>query len=247
MIRVVLRNFSRVTCPASGFVNTADDFHNSKYIHASGAKMALYLDFITFCLPIANVIVYMARGVFFVGYIISQLWNYDQAERGIMCNYSSCGSVLLRCAVVDLNIEITDFTWKNIVPFFSDMLDMLVIDISFRRSCLVFFLTPSKYGTHKLWYFPVLPSYWLSCFSSCANYLAPDPMNSGPKRAVDNLNLTMFAGHYGAGKTTTIVMLTGLIPVDSGSAVIEGHDVGREIDTIRKKPAARFPISSVDP
>eukprot|EP01035_Chromulina_nebulosa_P041284 gene41284-55839_t len=124
------------------------------------------------------------------------------------------------------------------------MLDMLVIDISFRRSCLVFFLTPSKYGTHKLWYFPVLPSYWLSCFSSCANYLAPDPMNSGPKRAVDNLNLTMFAGHYGAGKTTTIVMLTGLIPVDSGSAVIEGHDVGREIDTIRKKPAARFPISS---
>ena len=29
-------------------------------------------------------------------------------------------------------------------------------------------------------------------------------------------------------------MLTGLIPVDSGSAVIEGHDVGRDIDTIRK-------------
>ena len=61
------------------------------------------------------------------------------------------------------------------------------------------------------------------------------------KVAVNGLNLTMFQGHItallghnGAGKTTAIAMLTGLIPPDDGTAVIEGYDIHENMDEIRK-------------
>mmetsp|Transcript_331 Transcript_331/g.689 ORF Transcript_331/g.689 Transcript_331/m.689 type:complete len:1928 (+) Transcript_331:176-5959(+) len=64
---------------------------------------------------------------------------------------------------------------------------------------------------------------------------------AGIKHAVDGLNLQMFnnqitclLGHNGAGKTTTIAMLTGLIDPTSGSASVNGHDVAKEMGTIRK-------------
>jgi len=58
---------------------------------------------------------------------------------------------------------------------------------------------------------------------------------------VDRLNLTMYSGqitsllgHNGAGKSTTIAMLTGLIPADGGSAVIEGFDIVDSMSEIRR-------------
>eukprot|EP01041_Mallomonas_annulata_P010963 gene10963-22907_t len=52
--------------------------------------------------------------------------------------------------------------------------------------------------------------------------------NTGLKVAVDGLNLTMYngqitalLGHNGAGKSTAIAMLTGLIPSDGGVALVE--------------------------
>jgi len=81
--------------------------------------------------------------------------------------------------------------------------------------------------------------------------------NTGKKVAVDNLSLTMysgqitallgrymsncfdfrlwkFSGHNGAGKSTTIAMLTGLIPPDGGTAYIEGLDLRTDMEEIRR-------------
>ena len=65
--------------------------------------------------------------------------------------------------------------------------------------------------------------------------------NFGKKRAVQNLNLNMFSGqitsllgHNGAGKSTTISMLTGLYPPTSGKAYINDLDIAKDFDQIRK-------------
>jgi ABC-2 type transport system ATP-binding protein len=57
----------------------------------------------------------------------------------------------------------------------------------------------------------------------------------GATTAVDHISFTVkegeifgFLGPNGAGKTTTTRMLTGVIPADTGTAVILGHDIRRE-------------------
>jgi len=59
--------------------------------------------------------------------------------------------------------------------------------------------------------------------------------NKGAVKAVDNLNMHVnhgeifgFLGPNGAGKTTTIKMMIGLLNPDSGSIIINGHDIQRE-------------------
>ena len=63
----------------------------------------------------------------------------------------------------------------------------------------------------------------------------------GNKRAVDGLSLnlyqgqiTSFLGHNGAGKATTMSVLTGLFPPTSGTAIINGFDIRSQIDLVRK-------------
>nr|UOU03310.1 ATP-binding cassette subfamily A1-like 3 [Brachionus rubens] len=63
----------------------------------------------------------------------------------------------------------------------------------------------------------------------------------GEKTVVDNLSLNFFEGqitallgHNGAGKSTTINILTGIYTPTSGTALINGRDVRYEYDTIRK-------------
>jgi len=64
--------------------------------------------------------------------------------------------------------------------------------------------------------------------------------NTGMKHAVDNLNLTMYSGqitallgHNGAGKSTTIGILSGLAAPSSGTALINGRDVSKDMGAIR--------------
>lgn len=57
--------------------------------------------------------------------------------------------------------------------------------------------------------------------------------------AVNGLNLDIFQGIYvllgenGSGKSTTISMLTGLLPLTSGSAEIDGANVATQLDQVR--------------
>ena len=82
-------------------------------------------------------------------------------------------------------------------------------------------LTPSRFG--------------LLLFFLCKIY------KDGNKVAVDGLSLnlyqgqiTSFLGHNGAGKTTTMSVLTGLFPPTSGTAIVNGYDIRKDIDLVRK-------------
>ena len=58
---------------------------------------------------------------------------------------------------------------------------------------------------------------------------------SGGKKAVDDLNLTIeagdiygFIGHNGAGKSTTIRAIAGVLDFDEGEILIDGHSIKEE-------------------
>jgi ABC-type multidrug transport system fused ATPase/permease subunit len=68
----------------------------------------------------------------------------------------------------------------------------------------------------------------------------PCSSTKDPHVAVHGLQVDMFEGqifvllgHNGAGKTTTINMLTGMLPISSGSAEIYGLDAGKDMAAIR--------------
>src|SRR5260370_23898980 len=44
-----------------------------------------------------------------------------------------------------------------------------------------------------------------------------------------------FLGPNGSGKTTVIKMLTGLLPLSSGSALVEGLDVRTDSESVRER------------
>jgi ABC-2 type transport system ATP-binding protein len=64
----------------------------------------------------------------------------------------------------------------------------------------------------------------------------------GAFTAVDRVNFTVrkgeifgFLGANGAGKSTTIRMMCGLLEPTSGTAVVAGHDVGREPERVKER------------
>ncbi|MGY1839919.1 MULTISPECIES: ATP-binding cassette domain-containing protein [unclassified Modestobacter] len=75
----------------------------------------------------------------------------------------------------------------------------------------------------------------------------------GGTRAVAGVDLAVPAGAIygvlgpnGAGKTTTIRMLATLIPPDTGSAQVLGHDIVSEADTVRGLVSLTGQLASVD-
>ncbi len=69
--------------------------------------------------------------------------------------------------------------------------------------------------------------------------------SKGKVKAVDNISLEVrkgeifgFLGPNGAGKTTTIKMIAGILSIDEGSIVINGHDIAK--DPIKAKLSMGF-------
>lgn len=124
-------------------------------------------------------------------------------------------------------------------------------------------IKPGEFGVPEKWYFPFSPKFWCNGSSKTVfvsddivkgnlNYES-EPTDKkagikirglrkvyGKKVAVNDLNLNIFEdqitvllGHNGAGKSTTMSMLTGLFPPTSGTAFINGHDIRNDLNIIR--------------
>jgi ABC-2 type transport system ATP-binding protein len=75
----------------------------------------------------------------------------------------------------------------------------------------------------------------------------------GPLKAVDNLNISVDSGEIfgllgpnGAGKTTTVSMLCTILKPTSGTATVNGFDIVRESNQVRKSIGIVFQDPSID-
>lgn len=67
-------------------------------------------------------------------------------------------------------------------------------------------------------------------------------MQFGDLKAVDSLSLSIkkdeiiaLLGHNGAGKTTAIYMLTGMLMPTKGDAVLNGNSIVKDTDAVRRQ------------
>lgn len=123
---------------------------------------------------------------------------------------------------------------------------------------------PGEFGVGRPWYFPFTKSYWISNkvtdSQGYSNSIddrpeiekASNDMQAGIQ--IRNLHksfngrpvvkdfgldiyqnqITVLLGHNGAGKTTTMNMITGLTPPSKGTIIVNGYDIHKNMDTVRK-------------
>nr|QER78483.1 ATP-binding cassette transporter [Diaphorina citri] len=127
--------------------------------------------------------------------------------------------------------------WKSVTPddelCLGHILSMMAIMgvIHLVAALYIEAVWPGSTGLPLPWYYPIQATYWLGLTK----------IYKTGKKAVDNLTLDMYQnqitvllGHNGAGKSTTMSMLTGLIIPTSGTAYIDGHDIWYEMGKVRE-------------
>jgi len=152
----------------------------------------------------------------------------------------------------------TGLTWENITVTVSpddkmciaDIMLMLVFDSVLYLLIAIYLETafPRNSGFHPPWYFPIMPSFWFEkkvdpkhiTEKSGIHIQSLSKSFTPGKYVVNKLSvdmhpnqITVLLGHNGAGKSTTMSMLTGLISPTSGTALIEGYDIKTHMKTIR--------------
>eukprot|EP00026_Physarum_polycephalum_P002758 Phypoly_transcript_02766.p1 GENE.Phypoly_transcript_02766~~Phypoly_transcript_02766.p1 ORF type:complete len:787 (+),score=112.61 Phypoly_transcript_02766:280-2640(+) len=145
-------------------------------------------------------------------------------------------------------------------PLFGHTVLFLLVDIALYTFLVWYFdnIYVGNYGVAKKWYFPFSKSYWASAPVDPEAIRINQPLLSstdggvsvnnifkeydgGKVKAVNGLSLHVqpgeilaLLGHNGAGKSTTINILTGLSPPTSGTINIMGFDYANQMELIRK-------------
>ncbi|VVC45536.1 Hypothetical protein CINCED_3A002705 [Cinara cedri] len=152
----------------------------------------------------------------------------------------------------------TGLTWQNITVTVSpddkmciaDIMMMLVFDTIVYLLAAIYLETafPKNSGFCPPWYFPIMPSFWFERKTNPKNITEKSGIQiqslsksfTPGKYVVNKLSvdmqpnqITVLLGHNGAGKSTTMSMLTGLVSPTSGTALIEGYDIKTHMKTIR--------------
>lgn len=148
--------------------------------------------------------------------------------------------------------------WKNMFEPVSpsdkvsviDLMTMLIVDSVIYMLMAIYIegVFPGKHGISMPWYFPFQATYWFGYKKDLCDIRPIKGIQiknlsktfDNKTVAVQNLNLdlypnqiTVLLGHNGAGKSTTMSILTGLIRPTSGTATINGYDIWSDMDRIR--------------
>lgn len=90
------------------------------------------------------------------------------------------------------------------------------------------------------------PNDWAIEANGLVKIYGNEPAVDGVDLAIQKGTVYGFLGPNGAGKTTTIRMLATLLPADSGSARIFGHDLASDSAAIRKRISLTGQYASID-
>lgn len=169
-----------------------------------------------------------------IGYIFQFLVNYEGAGVGLQWD----------------NLFITNSPTDSASA--GDLLLQLLFD-AVLYFCLAIYIEtafPGIYGIPKPWYFPLQPTYWCGYSRKDKDHVILQKgiqlknlckIYPNGKVAVANLSMemhedqiTVMLGHNGAGKSSTMSMLSGLIKPTSGTAYVNGYDIWSEMSKIRE-------------
>ncbi|KAB0401440.1 hypothetical protein E2I00_009224 [Balaenoptera physalus] len=177
-------------------------------------------------------LMYFAIATIFFAFMISTFFqkaHVATASRGIIFFFTYLPYLYL---TFSYNQRSTGIQWRNMGSIggefnFTQVLLMLLLD-SLLYGLVAWYVEsvfPGVYGTPKPWYFFLMVFY-----KGRDEHMAVKDLTMNLYQG----QITVLLGHKGAGKTTTCVMLTGLISPSSGQAYINGYEISQDMLQVRK-------------